>query len=112
MVYRSSLKNSRLWRFLLAVPFNTCATVASLLINIILMVTTHLSIGVELTTSQYAPLLFLLQIAQFLLSTIYCIATLYGSTRQAMLVKHNEDLQARDPDNYKVMLDFQPLPLP
>jgi len=89
MIYRSSLKSSKMWRLLLTVPVNTCATVASLLINIILMLTTHISIGYTSASSSYAPLLFLLQLVQFFLGTVYCVSTLYSEVRKAMLVKFN-----------------------
>ena len=78
-----------MWRLLLAVPVNTCATVASLLINIIVLLTTQLSVGTDVAISSYAPLLYLLQIVQFLLGTIYCVSTLYSETRKSMLVKFN-----------------------
>lgn len=70
-------------------PVNTYATIISLIINILLVITTTIAIDKNGAYSKYDPLLILLEIIQFFLGTLYCTSTIYSEIRKAELEKFN-----------------------
>lgn len=76
--YRGSVKESWFWQTMLKHPVNTYATIISLIINILLVITTSISIGKDVAHSSYDPLLILLETMQFFLGTLYCMSTIYS----------------------------------